>query len=319
MEKSFILELSKKFLAIESISDHPSKLKQVIDLAEKYLKDQNIILHRFQIKGKPSLVATLTKTKTPEIMLNGHLDVVPGKPLQFKPKVVGDKLYARGAHDMKAACAVMIQVFKKLAKDNKYPREKLGLMIVTDEEIGGHNGSLAVLNKGYHSKFLMTGESTNLNIEIAAKGILWLRVSSKGNPAHGAYPWNGKNAVLLINNFINKIQKIYPVPKKEVWKTTCNISSISGGNATNKVPESCELKMDIRYIPQDNPNKILEKIKKIAPKSLKLETLMLEPPLFTDPKDNYLRHLAKIISQYKGKKPKFTKQHGASDARFFPM
>jgi succinyl-diaminopimelate desuccinylase len=210
-----------------------------------------------------------------------------------------------------------MKVFKKLANDESFPRDRLGLMLVTDEEIGGHNGSKMLLEKGYKSSFLMTGESTDFDIEVAAKGVLWIKLMSEGVSAHGAYLWNGKNAIIPMSQVITELQKLFPSPKNEVWKTTCNIASIVGGSATNRVPDSCELKCDIRYIPEDNPDEIVSKIKKIIPKSISLEVVMKEPYLKTDTKNNLLAKLTQSVVKHHGKKPKFVKKYGASDARFF--
>lgn len=317
MKRIELLALIKKLLIIESTSDKPKNLRKAIDLAEKSLAQKWITIKRLEIKGKPSLVATMKQTKTPTIFLNGHLDVVPAKSRQFKPQVKGNRLYARGAQDMKAACAVMMKVFKDLASDASFPRDKLGLMLVSDEEIGGFNGSKALIGKGYKPKFLMTGESTNFDIEVAAKGVLWLKLTSKGRSAHGAYLWEGENAIRQMTFAIDKIGKLFPTPKRETWKTTCNIATIAGGAATNRVPDTCELKLDIRYIPEDDPDEIIRRIKSTIPKNVKLEIIEKEPYLRTDPAHAHLRLLKKIVRQKTSRSPKFVKKHGASDARSF--
>src|SRR5436190_16873322 len=51
--------------------------------------------------GRPVLAATVGAPSGPTVVLHGHLDVVPGRPEQFTPSVVGDRLYGRGAYDMK--------------------------------------------------------------------------------------------------------------------------------------------------------------------------------------------------------------------------
>ena len=69
-------------------------------------------------KETPSLLFynNFPKSKKFKIILNAHLDVVPGNKNQFVPKVVGDRLYARGAYDMKSSAIVMMSVFKDIAK-----------------------------------------------------------------------------------------------------------------------------------------------------------------------------------------------------------
>jgi len=73
-----------------------------------------------------------------QVILNAHLDVVPAQPDQFRPRREGDRLYARGAQDMKVAALVEAQVFRELAAELPYP---LALQLVTDEEVGGRDGT----------------------------------------------------------------------------------------------------------------------------------------------------------------------------------
>src|SRR5690606_15152773 len=121
--------------------------KKVLNVAKEFLNSKNIFIHEYMINGKPSFVATMKKTKTPDILLNGHLDVVPGTSNQFIPEIKGDKLIGRGAQDMKASCAAMLTVFKNLSEDETFPKDRLGIMIVTDEEIGGFSGTSQLLKK----------------------------------------------------------------------------------------------------------------------------------------------------------------------------
>ena len=315
--KDEILNLSNKLISIKSTADNQKGLNQVINLVRKYLETPNIIIKKIVVNNKPSIVGTYTNTKTPTIFLNGHVDVVPAKKFQFKPVIKGDKLIGRGSQDMKASCASMLYIFKKLSSDGSIPKNKLGIQIVTDEEIGGFDGTKALRDKGYIPKFLLAGESTNGDIEIGSKGVIWLEITIPGISTHSAYLWKGDNAIRKAVKSLSDIGDVYPVPTKEVWETTCNFSSIKSGNATNKVPESAVFKLDIRYIPTDNPDQIIKKVKKCLPRGSKVKIIELESALKTDPKNKSLLLLQKTATKILGKKSKLIKKHGASDARFY--
>jgi len=309
-----IVELTKKLIAVPSTKNNPKSLGGVLTVADKFLNGINC--KKYIKEGVPSNIYYNTK-KLPDrfkIILNAHLDVVPGKMSQYKAFVKGDKLFGRGAIDMKAAAAVEILVYREMVNKVNFP---FGLQIVTDEEIGGFNGTGYQIEKGIRSDFVITGEPSNLGIDNMSKGILWLKLKSYGKAAHGAYPWNGENALTNLNSALNKIWKAYPIPKKEVWKSTVNVGRILTTNETyNKVPDYAEAWIDIRYIPNDNKT-ILSNIKKLIPKGVETEVVIKDEPHFTKANNKYIGILKNSIKNIIGKNPQVSKKHGANDIRHF--
>jgi succinyl-diaminopimelate desuccinylase len=92
------------------------------------------------------------------VLFNGHLDVVPGSEEQFRPRRAGPFLYARGAHDMKAAALVLAEVFRDTAHRLPFP---LGLQLVTDEEVGGYDGTA---HQAVDADFVLIGEQSGLRV-----------------------------------------------------------------------------------------------------------------------------------------------------------
>src|SRR5215217_5158701 len=81
--------------------------------------------------GRPVLAATVGPATAPTIVLHGHLDVVPARPEQFSPRVAGDRLYGRGAYDMKGGLAGMICALRDVAGQD---RVRVHFVCVSDEE-----------------------------------------------------------------------------------------------------------------------------------------------------------------------------------------
>jgi succinyl-diaminopimelate desuccinylase len=309
-----IIKLSKDLISIPSIKSEVKELKRVLEIAKKELS--GFSYKEYESNGVPSLLYYNTKTlpKKFKFILNAHLDVVPGKPEQYSPKISGNKLIGRGALDMKAAAAVEILVFKELSKNISYP---IGLQIVTDEEVGGQNGTGYQIKKGITADFVIAGEYTNLDINNSAKGPLWLKITAKGKSAHSAFLWQGDNAIQKMILFINKINQMYPIPKKEAWITTMNLTKIETSNVTfNKVPDTCSASFDIRRIPED-VDKVLKRIKSIIPNDFDLEILENEPAQFANKNDTYLTKLEKSIHKITNNKVNYIGFNGASDARFY--
>lgn len=309
-----IIGLTKKFISIKSTPENSKALEAILNLALSSLKEYTI--ERFEHKGiKSALIYNARRRpKKFKIILNGHLDIIPGKEYQYTPYIKRNRLYGVGAMDMKASTACLIMSFKEIANKINYP---LALQLVTDEEIGGFNGTKHQIDKGVKADFCIVGESTALNIENKAKGVLWVKISTKGKSAHGAYPWKGENAIWKMCYFLNQLEKKYPSPKKEKWATTVNLANIETKNKTfNKIPDYCESWLDVRYVPEDSVN-IVNNLKKLLPKEFNLTIIIKEPALSTDENNHYLKLLKTTIKQTTKKQVRILCANGSSDARHF--
>ena len=83
-----LIRLTCDLIAIPSTADRPEQLQAAIDYAERYARSvPGAHIQRSEWAGKPSLVVTLRDTRSPALMLNAHLDVVPARAEQFRPEV----------------------------------------------------------------------------------------------------------------------------------------------------------------------------------------------------------------------------------------
>jgi len=310
-----IIHLAKDFIGIYSTHDNKKGLEDIIALAEKQLPEYTI--QQFRAGNKPSILvhAAEPNTKKFKIILNAHLDVVPGKDGQFTPRVQDDKLFGRGAYDMKAAAAVMLLLFKEMAKQVKYP---LALQLVTDEELVHGLGTYVQLQNGVKSEFAVIGEcSSNLDIIFGSKGIFHATITTSGVTSHGAYPWNGKNAITKMHEVIGILQKHFPTPYTKTFETTINISQITTtNNIWNQTPDNCTITLDIR-INHNEYGTILDKITSLLPAGVLFEVVKTRSPHYTDPNNKYISLLANAVQQITEKEPRKRKTYGGSDATFF--
>lgn len=310
-----ILSLSKQLISIPSTKESPTDLKKVLEVAKKEV-GSGFTVENFESKGVvSSLIYNAPKRpKKFKVILNAHLDVVPAKPEQYKPFEKDGKLYGRGTYDMKAAAAVEVLVFKEIAKKLSYP---IALQLVTDEEIGGFDATKYQIDQGVRADFAIAGEGTNLAVKNKAKGIVWAKIRTSGKTGHGAYLWQGENAIWKMNEVLDKLKTNFPEPKKEIWKTTINVAKIETTNQTfNQVPDNATLGIDVRYIKEDDKT-IVRKIEKLLPKGAILEVMLKEPAQFTSEKNRYLEDLRNSAIKVIGKKAGFVVKHGGSDIRHF--
>jgi succinyl-diaminopimelate desuccinylase len=307
------LHLTKRLVSMKTDSGNKEELKKALGLLLNQVNECTI--EKFISNGVDSVLVHNRKkgTRKFKIILNGHIDVLPGKDYQYIPKIVGDKLYGVGAMDMKAGIVCLLFTFNKVARSVDYP---IALQIVTDEQPGGFNGTKYQIDEGVRGDFIIAGEPTNLNIVNRAKGVLWLKISAKGKTAHSAYPWKGKNAIWDMMNFLSTLRKQYPIPSSQQWVTTVNLSKISTGNMTfNKIPNNCESWVDIRFTP-DNKD-ILKSIKSILPKGFSIEVVESESAMNVSKDNSYVEKLQKIGKEVLNKEIKLYGAQGTSDARFY--
>ena len=317
--KENLVSLTKTLIKYQTTKENLEEKEKIVDFCFNELKKFSQYIKIFRSQNLPSLVANLKKEKNPKVFLVGHLDVVPAKKEEFLPKIKGDRLYGRGSFDMKGACAVMIELFKYFAKKEKKP--SLGIILTTDEEIGGENGVGYLLKKErFKSKLavVLDGGGAPWKVVLKEKGVLHLEIETKGKSAHGAYPFKGDNAIDHLIRIYLKIRKFIPELKKKEWKTSMNLGKIEGGDAPNKVPDRAKMYLDIRYVKKDEWKKILEKIKEVAKKEKgKLKILSFGYPLIVEKNASYIKLYREIVKKILKKKIKFERMCGATDGRFF--
>ncbi len=309
-----IVSTSKKLISINSSIEHPNALHEILETAISPIKGYNV--EYFERNANRSVLIYNSKKRPSKfkIILNGHLDIVPGKEYQYKPYIKNDRLYGVGALDMKASAVCLIEVFKKVVNKVSFP---LAIQLVTDEEVGGFDGTKYQIEKGVKADFVITGESTSFNIANKAKGILLLKIKAKGKSAHGAYVWNGTNAISIMSKFVNNLEKAFPIPKQNTWVSTVNISKIETSNISfNKVPDDCTVSLDIRYIPGDIEN-VLKKIRNLLPKELKIIYTLKEPSMDVNANNQNILKLSYSVNKIMHKKPKLYGANGSSDARHY--
>jgi succinyl-diaminopimelate desuccinylase len=312
--KERIVSLAQTLIAIPSDPNNKEALAEILERTTSAFP--NLTVERFERNGTVSALVYKgsKRPKKFKLLLNGHLDVIPGKPEQYIPKVKGNRLYGVGAMDMKGNLAAMMCAFADMVDNVSYP---LGLQLTTDEELGGFDGTKYQIDQGVRADFVLTSEPTNFDIVHQARGVLWLNITATGKTAHGAYPWRGENAVERMNDFLRALAKKYPNPKKEQWKTSVNIASVETSNRTfNKIPDKCTVSLDIRFIPKD-ARIILPTIKKMLPKGFTLDVRAHEPVLDTDAAELTIAVLKQSITKILKKKPLLRGAFGSSDARHY--
>jgi len=267
--------------------------------------------------GRPVLAATVGPKEGPTIVLHGHLDVVPGRPEQFVPRVDGDRLIGRGAYDMKGGLASMMVALEELRQQQAV---RVHFLCVADEESDEEDqrGSDYLVERGYLGDFAITGEPTDLHVGVEAKGVLAMRIEVTGTAAHGSTPWVGDNAVLKAVDVFRRIESMpFARESSDLFdRPSINLGRIIGGDAVNKVPDICTIDVDVRFLPGQDSDAILQAVNEL-PDTRVVKTFRRSPAIVRR-EDPFVQALGSAIEQIAPRaKGISVGRDGASDAICF--
>jgi succinyl-diaminopimelate desuccinylase len=283
---------------------------------EGWLEARGIATETDEVRGLPVLRAEVGPEGAPTVVLHGHLDVVPGLAEQFEPRLEGDRLYGRGAYDMKGALAAMLLTAAAM-RDQDRVRVRLGIVGDEESEEEAERGSDHLVDGGFVGDFAITGEPTDLQIGVEAKGVLALRLEVSGLAAHGATPWLGDNAVLKAHDVFRSIESLpFARQSSELFdRPSINLGRILGGDALNKVPDRCAIDVDIRYLPDQDPATLLEQVRALP--DVAVTPLFTRPPAVVERNSPFVLALREAASAHHGGEPMSVGRDGASDAVSF--
>lgn len=304
------LTILDQLIQIPSITKDLKSCQKVLDFSKQHLESLGIESRVVISAKRPILIwgqTDLNKTKT---LVNTHIDVVPAPNKLFKPRHAKGRVWGRGAADTKAAAAILLanaQHWQKhaITKD-------ITFMFVTDEEVGGDSTRL-VLTKMKNLKEALFLEPLNEHVVVQSKGIIQIKITAVGSPAHGSKPWLGQSAIEKLTSKLTIFRINHPTPIQETRNTTFNFSIISGGDAINQIPSKAKLWCDVRWNPGDNSTEIIDEVKSVF-NDCKVKVVKLESAINCPP-DSSLKKSLQNAMKKNSLNPKDGFDHGSSDAR----
>lgn len=273
VDEDFAWRLAQELVRIDS-SD-PGAYESEIEHFIKGLIEQQLaqldspVLDAVQIAelevlpGRRNLMVTVPGlSDEPRLVYICHMDTVTlgdGWDAGIPPLgaiVRDDKLYGRGACDMKGglACAIaaLVHTLERVAADGALPRRGFSLICSVDEEdvMRGSEAAIAAGWVGSHEWVLDT-EPTDGQIQVAHKGRTWFEIEITGVTAHASQPWKGADAVAAMAEAVCALRHAFtalPV-HDELGPSTITFGQIEGGHRPYVVPDHAKVWVDMRLTP----------------------------------------------------------------------
>jgi succinyl-diaminopimelate desuccinylase len=312
-----IVNLTRSLIHFQSVHDYPEEIYRCASFVEQHLRGSGVVVRRVEYENMPSLVALPAENRAP-LLLMSHIDVVSGAPDQFVAYESDGKLYGRGSLDDKYAVGLSLVLYSRhlsaMHQQGKGQQDlPFGLLITSDEEMGGFNGAGRILQTLDTDFVIVLDGGSPDEIIVKQKGFVKLRLVSNGKTAHGSQPWRGENAIELLMDDYHKLRGILKDSHPDHWRRTVNLSILHSGRpgepeSFNQVPDHAEATLDIRYTERDDLDVLLAQLRQELRSKVLVEA---RGPVFDGGQSPYLDRLLSMVPTAR---PGFT--HSASDARF---
>ena len=256
---------------------------------------------------RTSLIATIggDGTRAP-ICFTGHIDTVPLGAARwsrdaFAGETDGDRIYGRGATDMKSGIAAIVSAALELA-----PRLRstpgVTLVLTAGEEIGCE-GARFLANQHLLDRAgaIVVAEPTANYPYIGHKGLAWFEIETLGVTAHGSMPELGENAIVKMAKVIGALDGFrFPVEAHPVMgEPTMNVGTIHGGLNTNSVPDEARITVDTRTVPGIDHGHLEKSLAALlAPHGASVRKIVDCASLYTDPQDEWIAEVFELCTPY---------------------
>ncbi|EQA5379197.1 ArgE/DapE family deacylase [Enterococcus hirae] len=310
-EKIAILQ---ELIRIKSVNGNEGEVAAYLNqLLNQHGIQGEIISHT---EGRDNLVATYHNGQGRVLGLSGHMDVVSAGDESnwtyppFAAEIKGNRLYGRGATDMKSGLAAMVIAMIELKESGKPFNGTIKLLATVGEEVG-ELGSEQLTKTGYVDDLdgLIIGEPTNYHLMYTHMGSINYTVVSHGKEAHSSMPQEGYNAINHLNEFITRANEQMDALANDfqnsaLGKTIHNVTVINGGNQVNSIPSQAQLQGNIRSIPEFPNDQIIDLLQKIVDElnegtnyHLELTIDYNKIPVKANPDSSLIHHIQKQFKQ----------------------
>ena len=322
-------------IKVESISP---KDEGCFDIIEPILNDLGFVSERIDYKNVENLYSVFGNDG-PTFCFLGHTDVVPTGPVElwthppFSGKKVDDRIFGRGAADMKGNICAFLKALSEYIKLNQVQNFKIAILLTSNEEGESSDGFIDILldkliQRGEKIDYCLVGEPSSSElvgdtIRIGRRGSLSGRLKLIGKQGHIAYPEKIVNPIFLVSNIITELkEKKWDKGNDHFQPTSFQVSNInSGTGAGNIVPGELVMDFNFRFCSESTSEGLIEEFENIL-NSYDVEYTIewnLSGLPFLTTKTYFVDLVIDSIKKVLGREPIINNGGGTSDGRFMSV
>jgi succinyl-diaminopimelate desuccinylase len=248
-----VVALTEAVVDIESVSRNEQRLA---DTLEEALAG---VAHLEVTRIGHSLVARTELGRAERVVIAGHIDTVPLSN-NLPVRNDGTRVHGLGACDMKGGVAVAL----RLAHDLAEPNRDVTYVFYEAEEIDDVYNGLGIVARQrpdlVRADFAILMEPSDAVVEAGCQGTLRVEVTMRGERAHSARSWRGSNAIHSAGEVLRRLEAYdarKPVIDGLEYHEGLNAVWITGGVATNVLPDECVVTVNYRYAPDRSEDEAL--------------------------------------------------------------
>jgi acetylornithine deacetylase len=320
---SELARLISELVRIESINPcldpSGSGEEEIAHAVARWLQNAGLeVTFQESAPGRPNVVAIRRGTGGGRsLMLNAHMDTVSlgGMPDALQPRIEGNRLYGRGAYDMKASLAAMMLAAADLGDEPL--RGDLILTAVTDEEYASI-GTEAIV-RGYGADACVITEPTGLELTIAHKGFAWAEIETRGLAAHGSLPEVGIDAIAKMGPILTGIGELDRSLRAEpahplLISGSIHASLIEGGSGLSTYPDRCLLQVERRTVPGETDAVVEQQLHDLVGEAGEVRMGLTRQPFEIAPDAELVTVMQQVITDRRGTPAELTGAGGWMDS-----
>jgi glutamate carboxypeptidase len=266
--RQLIVEEMAELVEVESPSNDIERSRRIVDLLVAKFSDAipGVDVERISTAVGDHLVIDAFSSNEPHVLLLGHTDTVHpiGSNSANPTRSEDGRLYGCGIFDMKAGIVLMLEALRYFSSTGERPSRPIRIFLSCDEEVGSHTGREIVQREAIGASHCLVFEpSANGRCKTGRKGTGMYRIHAQGLPAHaGLEPEKGASSILEIATQVGALHSHNDLSAG----ISVNVCTISGGTATNVIPEHCEASVDVRFVSMSEADRIDATIRSLRPR-----------------------------------------------------